>query len=210
MTDNTQTSSASAQSETFTDFELMFGAPALLKGERRGAYDLLRATIACLLPTRYFLDELRVQEVTDSIWEGRRFARFATQLIDTGQLMALEVLLQPVCKTNSSNIPALIAMHYFYGDTEKRQAAKKLVSSAGITDDHIQAQALLVNAGQFSYFDRLTANRSATLKGLVKDYERQKRKAEKRDEKLLQAAAARQRGAAPVNDNSAAAKKDAA
>jgi hypothetical protein len=80
-----------------------------------------------------------------------------------------------------------------------------LVSSAGITDDHIQAQALLVNAGQFSYFDRLTANRSATLKGLVKDYERQKR-----DEKLLQAAAARQRGAAPVNDNSAAAKKDAA
>ena len=208
MTDNTETSGVALR-----EFELIFGAPVLLKGESRDAYDLLRATIACLLPTRDFLDELRVQEVTDSIWEGRRFARFATRLIDTGRLMALEVLLQPVCHTNPSNIPADIALHYFYGDTEKRQAAKKLVSSAGITDDHIQAQALLVNAGQFSYFDRLTANRSATLKGLVKDYERQKRKAEKRLEKRLekrQAAAARQRGAAPVNDNAAAAKKDAA
>src|ERR1700736_2015753 len=84
MTDNTQTSGAAAQSETLSEFELIFGAPVLLKGERRGAYDLLRSTITCLLLPMDFLDELRVQEVTDSIWEGRRFARFATRLIDTG------------------------------------------------------------------------------------------------------------------------------
>jgi hypothetical protein len=63
----------------------------------------------------------------------------------------------------------------------------------------------MVGAGQFSYLDRLAANRSATLKGLLKEQKRQLRKVQ-----AYTAALARQRETARGNGNLAVAKKDAA
>jgi hypothetical protein len=187
-------------------FTLIFGEPALLKGECRLAYNLLRTRVEILLKAdNDVLSQWKVQEVTNSIWEGQRYKRFATQHIDTGYLVALEVLLQPVCRLHLSNNPERIAMNYYHGDEEERRTAKAFVRRAGITKDQIQAQAHLVNAGQFSCFDRLVANRSATLKALMKDHDRQQRKAEKR-----RAALARQREPARGTGNLAVAKKDAA
>jgi hypothetical protein len=187
-------------------FTLIFGEPALLKGECRTAYNLLRAHMTVLLKADDdVLSQLKVQEVTDSIWEARRYKRFATQHIDTGYLVALEVLLQPVCRLNLSMDPGRIALDYYHGEEKNRQAAQKIVRGAGITKDQIQAQAHLVNAGQFSCFDRLVDSRSATLKGLMKDHDRQQRKAEKQ-----RAALARQREPARGTGNLSVAKKDAA
>jgi hypothetical protein len=188
------------------DFTLIFGETALLKGECRLAYNLLRTRVEILLKAdNDVLSQLKVQEVTDSIWERQRYKRFATLHIDTAYLVALEVLLQPVCRTHLSNNPGTIAMKYYHGDEEERRTAKAFVRRAGITKDQIQAQAHLVNAGQFSCFDRLVDSRSATLKGLMKDHDRQQRKAEKQ-----RAALARQREPARGNGNLALAKKDAA
>jgi hypothetical protein len=182
MTDTTKASADNATSsapEEPTDFELMFGRPLLLKGECRAAYDWLRSTVAGLLAPTDLFGELRVQEVTDSIWEGRRFKRFATLLVDTGHMTALEILLQTACWNNMFIKPGVVARDYYYGDTEERGAAKKLVASFGITADLIQAKTLAVNAGEFSYADRLVDNRAVKLNGLLKDHERQKRKIEK-------------------------------
>jgi hypothetical protein len=187
-------------------FTQIFGETALLKGENRSAYDLLRTSVGRELNAPYdVLSQLKVQEITDSIWEGQRFKRFATQSIDTGYLVALEVLLQPICRLNLSMDPGRIALDYYHGEEESRQAAQKIVRGAGITEDQIQVQALMVGAGQFSYLDRLAANRSATLKGLLKDQKRQLRKIEK-----YTAALARQRETARGTGNLAVAKKDAA
>jgi hypothetical protein len=57
-----------------------------------------------------------------------------------------------------------------------------------------------VNAGEFSYADRLVANRGAKLKGLLKDHERQKRKAEKAQRREDHKTGANDTGA---NDNAA-------
>jgi hypothetical protein len=183
MSDTTKTSADSASEsarEEPTDFELMCGTPLLLKGESRAAYDFLRWTVADLLAPTDLFGELRVQEVTDSIWEGRRFKRFATRLIDTGHITALEVLLQTAFWSSPFIKPGLIALDYYHGDTkEKREAAKQFVASAGITDDLIQAKALGVIAGEFSNADHLVDNRALKLKGLLRDHERQKRNAEK-------------------------------
>ena len=87
-------------------FTQIFGETALLKGERRDCYDLLRVSVARELNAPYdVLSQLKVQEITDSIWEAQRYKRFATQLIDTGYLVALEVLLQPICRLNLSMDP---------------------------------------------------------------------------------------------------------
>jgi hypothetical protein len=197
--DSTTTSAGSAREQP-SDLELMFGRPVLLKGESRAAYDFLRSTVTHLLAPADFLGELQVQEVTDSIWEEQRFKRFATRLIDTGHITALEILLQTACWNSPLINPAAIALDYYYGDAKKREAAKRFAASFGITDDLIQAKALAVNAGEFSYADRLVANRGAKLKGLLKDHERQKRKAEKAQRREDHTTGANDTGA---NDNAA-------
>jgi hypothetical protein len=182
MTDTTKTSADNATPGArpeSTDLELMFGRPRLLKGEDRRPYDFLRSKVQRMLAPTDFLGELRVQEVTDALWEANRFKRFATLLIDTGHITALEVLLQTELWNNPFIKPGFIALEYYHGDKEKREAAKKFVASVGITDDLIQAKALGVMAGEFSNADRLVDNRAVKLKGLLRDHERQKRKAEK-------------------------------
>jgi hypothetical protein len=182
MFDTTKTSADSASESARpepTDFELIFGTPLLLKGESWEAYDFLRSKVQDMLAPTDLFGELRVQEVTDALWEANRFKRFATRLIDTGHITALEVLLQTACWNCPFIKPAAVAHDYYYGNTQEREAAKKLVASFGITDNLIQAKVLGVMAGEFSNADRLVDNRAVKLKGLLKDHERQKRKAEK-------------------------------
>src|SRR5450755_4661247 len=96
-------------------FSLIFGESALLKGESREKYDLLRALVAAELKANHdVFSQLRVQEVTDSIWEGRRFKRLGTQMIESTFVTALQYLLQPACAgiTRSAD---LLARDYYFG-----------------------------------------------------------------------------------------------
>ena len=190
--------------ETNDDFSLIFGEPALLKGESREKYDLLRAHVAAQLNANDdVFSQLRVQEVTDSIWEGRQFKRLGFQMIESAFVTALQYLLQPACAGIARNAE-LLAHDYYFGKPEKQTLAKEIAAELGITAERILGQAIAMS-GEFRMFDRLADNRATTYKGLLKDHERQLRKTEKR-----KAAADRQREPARVNDNSAAAKKDVA
>jgi hypothetical protein len=146
--------------------------------------------------------EMRVQEVTDSLWEGRRFKRLGTQMIETSLVVALNYLLQPACATPRRRADSL-AQDYYFGKPEARKRAKDIAAELGITPERILGQAIAMS-GEYRLFDRLVESRATMLKGLLKDHERQLRKAEKRK------VAARQREPARVNDNLAAPKKDVA
>ena len=98
------------------DFSLIFGEPALLKGESRPDYDFLRSLIATTLDAGDdILSQLRVQEVTDSIWEGRRFKRLGTQMVESSLVAALNYLLQPACATHGGRRADLLAQDYYFG-----------------------------------------------------------------------------------------------
>jgi hypothetical protein len=190
------------QSES-DDFSLIFGEPVLLKGESRPAYNLLRSHIARTLDAGDdILSQLRVQEVTDSIWEGRRFKRLGTRMIESSLVVALNYLLQPSCHISMRRAD-LLAEDYYFGKPEDQKLAKDIAAGVGITAERILGQAIAMS-GEYRLFDRLVDSRATTLKGLLKDHERQLRKAEKRK------AAARQHEPASVNDNLAAPKKDVA
>src|SRR5260370_1904072 len=185
------------------DFSLIFGKPALLKGESRPAYDLLRSHIATTLDAGDdILSQLRVQEVTDSIWEGRRFKRLGTRVIESSLVVALHYLLQPACIISKRRAD-LLAHDYYFGKPQDQKLAKDIAAGLGITPERILGEAIALS-GEFRVFDRLVDSRATTLKGLLKDHDRQLRKAEKRK------AAARQHEPASVNDNLAAPKKDVA
>jgi hypothetical protein len=182
-------------------FSRIFGEPALLKGESREAYNLLRADVAAILEANDdVISQLRVQEITDSIWEGRRFKRLGTQMVESARVTALQYLLQPACASLARRAD-LLAHDYYFGKPEDKKVATEIAAELGITADLILGQAIVMS-GEFRLFDRLVDNRATTFKDLLKDHERRLRKAEKRK--------ACQREPVRSNDNSASAKKDAA
>lgn len=184
-------------------FSRIFGEPALLKGECRKAYNSLRTEIANLLEAEDdVLSQLRVQEVTDSIWEGRRFKRLGTQTIATAVVAALQYLLQPAAAVLKSN-PALMAYDYYHGAAKDQKTVKDLVAALGITDEQILGQAIAMSA-EFKLFDQLVEGREARRKSLLKEHGRQIRLAEKR-----KAAEGAQVEPVRVNDNIAAANNPA-
>lgn len=186
------------------DFELLFGEPALLKGESRNSYELLRTLVTDQLQAKDdIFSQLKVQEITDSIWEGRRFKRFGAQSVERAMQKGLEYLLQNAL-VGGGRRAAVLTSNYYFGSAKDKEEAKKIVAALGITPDKILGQAVAMS-GEYGFFERLADNRATARRQLLKDHERQLRRAEKQA-----AALARQRGSAGSNDNSAAPKKDVA
>jgi hypothetical protein len=123
-------------------------------------------------------------------------------MIETSLVVALNYLLQPSCAISMRRAD-LLARDYYFGKPEDKKLAKDIATSLGITPERILSEAIAMS-GEFRVFDRLVDSRATKLKGLLKDHDRQLRKAEKRK------AAARQHEPASVNDNLAAPKKDVA
>ena len=192
------------EQESQNDFDRLFGQPALLNGESRDIYNQLRAKVAAELKAKDdIFSQLKVQEVTDSIWESRRFKRFGIQSVESAMLTALEYLLQPACAGTPRSAMSL-AGDYYSDKPETKKAAHEIVARLGITPDTILGQAVAMS-GEFGLFDRLADNRASRYKQLLKHHDKQLRKAEERE-----AALARQRQPARPNDNAALPKKDAA
>ena len=106
------------------------------------------------------------------------------------------VAVQPSCAISKRRAD-LLAHDYYFGKPEDQKLAKDIAAELAITPERILGQAM---SGEYRLFDRLVDSRVTMLNGLLKDHERQLRKAEKRK------AAARQRDPTRVNDNSVAEK----
>ena len=155
----------------------IFGKPALPPGESRDAYELLRSKVEELLQPENILDAVRVQEITDAIWESQRFKRMSDGLIGTGHRQTLELLLENFgC---SSREGTSIANDYYGDDPQRRQAAAERLKAYGITDDQIHAKALGKAAKELDLFDRLISNRGITRRALLKEHERFQKRAAK-------------------------------
>jgi hypothetical protein len=81
---------------TSSKLDEFFGRPALLKGEDRANYRALQEEILESMHPKNFFDALEVQEVVENIWEGRRFQKMGTKLVDAERRKARERLTNSV------------------------------------------------------------------------------------------------------------------
>jgi hypothetical protein len=161
-----------------TALNAIFGKVTLPPGENQEAYALLQSQLEDLLKPKTILDHLRLRDLTDSIWEAARFKRLGTGLISGLYRDALEQLLAPLCGPSFAKARS-IARDYYGNDPSVRATAALQVKNYGITEDQIQATAFGLATKQFDFFDRLLANRAATRKALLKEHERQQKRAAK-------------------------------
>jgi hypothetical protein len=159
---------------TLPELDEFFGRPALLKGEDRDNYRELRKEISEAMRPENFLDALEVQEVVDDIWEGRRFQKMATKLIDAERRKAFEHLTNSrfgyVSEKDGKWLDSIEGKPYPDEMTES-EVLRRVGLSAGL----VQAHAVLLAAEYLSVVDQLASNRVSARKASLKDYARHKR-----------------------------------
>jgi hypothetical protein len=160
--------------------DVMFGKSALLEGEDRKAYDKLYVELFNEHMPQTFLQRLRVRELTDSIWEAMRFKRLGTRLVGAGYREALQLLVAP-CVGYLTHQAHDLAQDYYSDSPKRRELAEAQLDSYGITDDQIQAKALSMIGPDFSFLDRLAANRVSTRNALVKEHKKEQKRSNPSD-----------------------------
>jgi hypothetical protein len=173
----------------------LIGPPALLPGEDAARYHALRAEVRLCFEPKNILDEAAVSDVTDKIWEAQRYKKLEVGLIEGSRFSALAHLLMPLFGLDSSKGFEAAAM-YFGGNALQSKITKELMSKHNITEEIIYAKALSMQSQQISHIERMVSNREISRNTLLRERERQQRKAAKRS---------RKRGA---NDNDARQKDD--
>src|SRR5690349_3773716 len=115
----------------------LIGRPTLLAGEDRAAYDGLRLAIEQEINPRSFFDELRLQDLTDKIWEEHRIKRQQIALIQSARVDSLASLLS---SHFGDDIDAAreTARNYYSGSLQKVRKAQEVLKQVGITNEMIE------------------------------------------------------------------------
>ena len=159
-------------------FEDLLGKPALLKSEDAREYERLHAAIEHEMDPKNIFDRIRVQDLTNKVWEERRLKRGQAALIESALVQSLAMLFAP---HYGENLEAALetAQNYYSGVSEKVDRAEKLLAQLGITSEQIEANAMHVRSLGLQMLDRMIMSRETLRNSIVKDHERRKRKAEK-------------------------------
>jgi len=184
-------------SEFSSELEELLGETVLLKGEDEELYAELREALKAHLDPQDLFDELDVQDLANNIWEGRRFQKHATEVINAERLNAIKKLAASRPGFLSDKMAKRIGVT---GDSIPEDAIGQGVylGELGVSRELVQAKALLLAADDYLILDKLVANRSARRKAAIKDYSKRRRQA---DKEARLASKAKRRRAKLANDN---------
>ena len=169
------------------DLAGLLGEPPILPGESENRYAALRAEVERTIKPKTIFEQMRVQTLTDTIWEEMRYKRFEAKLIDGARVNALAVLMTPFMSFFRQHATSA-AQDYYSPNPKKSEPAAKLVARFGITLEMIHAKAAALEGPNLALFDRLIANRQSANRVLLNEHERRERKAKKSELKAKRSA----------------------
>ena len=178
--DNVPTNQAGERDRTangLSNVSALLQAPALAAGENIADYRALVDEVWAAVQPKGFFDQLIVSDLCHALWEEQRFRRQQSALPAATRMKALACLLVSIGFEQDA---LAMACDYFGDDDEERTKAVASVRRFGITDDAINAQASQDNLQILSALERLMGNRQSRRDTIVSEYQRRKRKAEKR------------------------------
>jgi hypothetical protein len=161
---------------------LMLASPPLAAGESLDDYAKLIEQIEKAVNPQNFFDFLRVCDLGHALLEERRYRKQQVALPNATRfkaLIALVIQVSPNFQIKASDL----ALDYFGTDRERRDRAERFLLRHDITDDAITAQAAEMHAQTIGALERMVGNRQNLRNRVVKEVERDKRKAEKKKAK---------------------------
>ncbi len=155
----------------------------LVEGEDRREYDALAREIHDAVQPKTIFDHIRVADLIHYLWEEGRYRQQRVALPHATRFKAAVVLLMPHTRNFEAHA-GRTALDYLCGDPEARERARRFMHSVGITDAAIVAQAAELHGQSIAALDRLIGQSQTRRGTIIREVERDKRKAEKRKAKL--------------------------
>lgn len=156
----------------------LVGEPALLKREDVTLFRRLKREIENQIKPQNILDDMRVMDIANGIWESQRFRRHLVGLVDGERVRAVQHLILPFVGLDHEQARNL-AKNYCSSDRKKQASAAQIVGGYGITDDQIEARAVVSNGRSFDALNRGIAARDTMRRTILKEIAREQRRAEK-------------------------------
>jgi len=161
------------------DAVMMLQTSPLASGEDFADYRALMDEICKAVDRKDFFDELRVADLGHALWEEKRYRKQLVALPKATRFKALLALLFQVSPNYNWNASEL-ALDYFGPDAERRDRTKGFLLRYGITDEAITAQAQEMHGQAIGALERMIGARQTLRNRVIKEVQRDKRKAEKK------------------------------
>ena len=153
------------------------GPPPLLQGENAADYDALLAAISDAVNPIDIFEHYWVRDVVYFIWLLHRYRRYMTDLLETTKQKALEIVLEPLLRSDEAQYEysettmtaaRVLAWRCVLKQQDAVEHVEKLLASAGMTWETVQAEALALRLDDIERIDRMImaaeARRDATLR----------------------------------------------
>jgi CDP-diacylglycerol pyrophosphatase len=166
-------------SETKSEARSKFlGDPPLTRRDSKEDYNALHEQVERHIKPEGFLDDLTVRELTDAIWEGQRYKRYQSNLIEGAFHAALIQTLTRIFQTDEWSARAE-ATKWYSDDVEEQRSVLTLLSRFGISVETLYAMAMSSNAAPITVLERMISNRKSSRSKLLKDHDQLLRRIEK-------------------------------
>ncbi len=153
------------------------GAPPLVWGEERGTYDQLMADVFNTMDPKHILELIELRNYVDLEWEIARMRRAKANIVNAAKVTALITLLSPMFPSYPSDafdgpVSETLATQWSKGDQAAMAEVEKLLTEAGLTNDDVIAQAILIKLRELEHIDlitmRLEARRDSMMRELLR------------------------------------------
>jgi hypothetical protein len=155
----------------------IFGGVPLLKGEDRKKFKILQAAVQQALCPEDLFEAIDAREITSAIWDAQLYQKMFQKLVDSNRRKALENLTNFDASDAQQAAIESLGDEFYSNASMQAEVLKKL----GFSQELLQARSMGMAREELPLFERLIANRIATRKAHVKDYERRKRSRAKRN-----------------------------
>jgi hypothetical protein len=154
---------------TADQIKALLGAPPLMRGESEEDYWKWWLAFAEEHEPKRLSDWLEVNELAQRHWEQRRLRRYGPALVEGALVEALTDLLRPL---HIGGIPLKVAHDYFGNDAKAKQRARETVTTYGITEEQIVAEAMQKRGSALLVLDRMDNHRANASRLLRKEIDR--------------------------------------
>jgi hypothetical protein len=141
----------------------------VLDNEDPSAYEEIFARISAVVKPADFLEEIWVRDVVALVWEAFRLRRLKTCLLETAAPDGLVRVLSPFLPQTTVRE---IASGWAGRDGERVKQVEGLLDQAGLTMEHVIAEALAVQIEDIERIDRMIASAEQRRSAMLREIDR--------------------------------------
>jgi len=147
----------------------LFGAPPLIAGENRDAYEDLGAQIAAAVKPSDILEEIWLYDIVDLTWECFRLRRLKANVLNAAACQGLETVLNSLVSPTEA---LALASDWATREVDAIKRVGELLASAGLPMDAVMAETLSIRLADIERIDRMIATAEARRGATLREVDR--------------------------------------